>query len=169
MPFDPLPSATHNPTSGTVVPVTWLDLINSNFEAIGAAWTAFTPEWTATTTNPAIGNGTMSGGYLQLGKTLHVRYWIKPGSTTTYGTGVWELLLPNSLSVSSAYTQIIGASCYDTSSGTWYSGDAYIGSVGSTTKLSVRTDQQTSSVSVNVPFAWAAGDELMAQGTLQVA
>lgn len=57
-------------------------------------WTAFTPTWSGSTTNPVIGNGTLLGGYMVAGK--WVRFWIHVtmGSTTTYGSGTYSLTLP---------------------------------------------------------------------------
>lgn len=56
-----------------------------------SAWTAFTPTWTAATTNPVIGNGTLSGRFKQVGKIVFFRVKILAGSTTTYGTGVYTV------------------------------------------------------------------------------
>lgn len=61
--------------------------IRDNFKAIGDAWTAYTPTWTATTTDPVIGNGTINGKYMAAGKLIHARIVIVAGSTTTFGTG----------------------------------------------------------------------------------
>jgi hypothetical protein len=54
----------------------------------------FTPTWTATSTNPAIGNGTLEGKYMQFGKMCYVRYRLVIGSTTTTGSGGWRFSLP---------------------------------------------------------------------------
>ena len=35
-----------------------------------ASWTSFTPTWTASTSNPAIGNGTLRGYYLKIGRMI---------------------------------------------------------------------------------------------------
>jgi hypothetical protein len=43
--------------------------------------------WTATTTNPTIGNGTLTGRYIQLGKLVIYRIYLVGGTTTTLGTG----------------------------------------------------------------------------------
>lgn len=62
------------------------------------AWTTYTPTWTASS-NPAIGNGTISGRYqLIQGKTLLVYVTITTGSTTTFGSGAWAFGLPGSYS-----------------------------------------------------------------------
>lgn len=61
---------------------------------IQAAWTAYTPAWTATTTNPAIGNGSIVASYMQVGKTVTFEIQLNFGTTTTYGTGTWQLTTP---------------------------------------------------------------------------
>jgi hypothetical protein len=66
-------------------------------------WTAYTPTWTSSGTAPAIGNGTLQGAYLRVGKLVYVHIYWKAGSTTTYGTGLYFLSLPIS-----AYTFGVG-------------------------------------------------------------
>lgn len=62
--------------------------------SIGEAWTAFTPTWTAATTNPVLGNGTISGRYSRNNKLMVARYSLNAGTTTTFGTGAWRFSLP---------------------------------------------------------------------------
>ncbi|MEU0634563.1 hypothetical protein, partial [Streptomyces sp. NPDC005989] len=66
------------------------DQLNSMF----GAWTNWTPAWTAATTAPALGNGTMTGRYMKWGRTCMVNLELTMGSTTTYGAGVWSFSLP---------------------------------------------------------------------------
>lgn len=65
-----------------------------------SAWTSYTPTWTAATTNPAIGNGSITGQYIQLGPVVWYRGKILMGSTTTYGSGEWRISVPVSADVS---------------------------------------------------------------------
>lgn len=58
------------------------------------AWTTYTPVWTASTTNPVLGNGTLTGAWVQFGKTVHFRATLTPGSTTTYGAGAYSISIP---------------------------------------------------------------------------
>lgn len=62
------------------------------------AWDSWTPSWTATGTAPAIGNGTLTGEYIQIGKTVIFRIKFIAGTTTTFGTGIWLFSLPVTLS-----------------------------------------------------------------------
>jgi hypothetical protein len=59
------------------------------------AWTPYTPTWTAASgTNPNPGNGTLVGRYQLFGKTCHYHINFTAGSTSTYGTGVFNFALP---------------------------------------------------------------------------
>jgi hypothetical protein len=64
------------------------------FANAGKAWTAYTPGWTSTGTAPAIGNGTLTGRYLQLGALVIFSAEMVAGTTTTFGTGNYSLQLP---------------------------------------------------------------------------
>src|SRR5688572_28327966 len=68
--------------------------LRDNLKAIGDPWTAYTPTWTGTGTNPAIVNGTIGGRYLQAGKLVIGNFQIVMGSSTTFGTGSWLVGLP---------------------------------------------------------------------------
>lgn len=62
-------------------------------------WQTYTPSWTATTTNPVIGNGTLTGRYVRMfGRTYVVHIRMVAGSTTTFGSGIWIFSAPSGLS-----------------------------------------------------------------------
>lgn len=58
------------------------------------AWTSFTPVWTGSSTNPTVGNGTLVGSYMKIGRTVHFRIFLTFGSTSTKGSGVYAFSLP---------------------------------------------------------------------------
>lgn len=62
--------------------------------SVSNSWTAYTPTWSSSGTAPAIGNGTLTGRYIQLGKLVVFRIFWQAGSTTTFGTGYWTWTLP---------------------------------------------------------------------------
>lgn len=66
------------------------DQLNSMF----AAWTTYTPTWTSTGTAPAIGNGSLTGRYMKIGRTVIVEINMIAGATTTFGTGNYSFSLP---------------------------------------------------------------------------
>lgn len=58
-------------------------------------WTPYTLTWTAATTNPAIGNGTITSRYMKLdAHTVAVSVSIVCGSTSTKGSGAYSFSLP---------------------------------------------------------------------------
>jgi hypothetical protein len=65
---------------------------------VGTAWGVYTPAWTATTTNPVLGNGTLQGRYRAIDANTYL-FMIKLllGTTTTTGTGTWQFSLPATL------------------------------------------------------------------------
>ncbi|MFJ6348674.1 hypothetical protein ACIQKB_04255 [Streptomyces sp. NPDC092046] len=80
---------------GEVVTAAYLNQeVRDQFNSIISAWTSYTPVWTAATTPPALGNGTLLGAYMKVGRTCHVQLDFTAGSTTTYGAGQWSFSLP---------------------------------------------------------------------------
>lgn len=65
-------------------------------------WLKFTPSWTSSGTNPAIGNGAIRGRYRRRGSEGQVRWHVKIGTTTTFGTAEWRLSLPDGWTVSAS-------------------------------------------------------------------
>jgi hypothetical protein len=63
----------------------WRTQINSN---TAPGWTSYTPTWTGATTNPVLGNGTITGQYRRSANGDIVHWWLRilVGSTTTFGT-----------------------------------------------------------------------------------
>lgn len=93
----------------------------SLFEAEVAAMTAYTPTWAASG-SPAIGNGTLAGYYLQVGKMVDFKIGLVGGTTTTWGTAgnQWTFTLP----VAARYP---GVAPWNNS---YYIGEAYISDTG---------------------------------------
>lgn len=84
--------------------------VRDNELAIGT-WSSYTPTWTAVTTNPTIGNGTITGRYTAT--TDWVELWIAlvMGSTTTYGVGSYFVSLP--FAAVGTFEQFMDASLYN--------------------------------------------------------
>lgn len=55
----------------------------------GPAWTAYTPTWSGT-----LGNGTLTGRYTMVGKTVNWRATVTWGSTTSHAAATQTLTLP---------------------------------------------------------------------------
>lgn len=150
--------------------------LNSANSASGSswAWASWTPTWTGTGSNPAIGNGTIAAAYAQIGKTVHFRIKITMGSTTTYGSGSYRFSLP----VTSAVTptnlfQAIGLwGGYDTSSGNNLGGPMELVStttVGGLISSITTAGQIGGEVTTTAPVTWANGDIIWLQGIYEAA
>ena len=84
----------YNAVSGAVVTAANLDTYYTDLTVVGEAWVAYTPAWTAVTTNPVLGNGTLTGRYRKTGFTVDVAIELLMGSTTTYGSGTYLFSMP---------------------------------------------------------------------------
>jgi hypothetical protein len=136
---------------------------------INTAWTSYTPTWTGLSSDPAIGNGTITGAYKVIGKTCFVRGRIKMGSTTTYGGGAWLIGLP--LTASSPYGIQIPASLLNDGIA-WYSGLMNGGRTGASDKSEIQvqnTGGTADGISPTFPFTWGTADELSFSGTYEIA
>ena len=129
-------------------------------------WQSYTVSWTASTTNPAIGNGTLIGRYTQIGKTVMGTISLVMGSTTTYGSGGWYFSLPKAVASNAFLT------------GNWVVVDAsplkfYAGllrAYGNEDKISqfIR-DAGLYWLAGITPHTWANGDSLRISFTYEVA
>lgn len=68
--------------------------INSATNLNMGAWNTWTPTWQANTTNPSLGNGTLIGRYVRIGRTIIFHINLTPGSTTTFGSGPYFFATP---------------------------------------------------------------------------
>lgn len=136
------------------------DLINGF-----GAWTAYSPSWTSSGTAPALGNGTLTGAYTQIGKMVWWQAALTAGSTTTFGTGTYFLSLPVACSFAGntpiGHVDLIHA-------GSQYLGIATL--QGSSTTAGFLTQAAAGAsalVTATSPFTWASGDVLNLSGTYQ--
>lgn len=78
----------------TVAAATMNQEVRDQFNSFFAAWTSYTPTWTTTGTAPGLGNATLVGRYMKVGRTVTVHVNLTTGSTTTYGSGAYNFALP---------------------------------------------------------------------------
>lgn len=120
-------------------------------------WTSYTPTWTASVTNPTIGNGSIAGSYALTGGTMFISIRISGGSTTNYGAGTWSIGFPGTVTVVNPGVQNIG-NCLVFDSGTaFYTGAAFF---LSTTTFTGLVDGATNTFTQLVPMTWGNGDYL---------
>lgn len=138
-----------------------------DFASAFGAMSSYTPTWTAATTDPVIGNGTLSGWYTQVQKMVWFRIRLTMGSTTTYGSGRWYFSTPAAaVSLFSGASESPGnALLYDSSLAARYVRTAYF---NGTTTMGLIADDGTG-VSSTAPFTWATGDTLSIAGWFEAA
>lgn len=131
------------------------------------AWTAYTPTWVGSTGSHTLGNGTLTGSYVQVSKTVHFRVRLTIGSTTTYNAGTWRFGLPVTMvaNFSGAGDAIASATMYDLSLADRYARTVYS---YSDTQVAVLSEAGLA-ISSTVPFTWATGDTLSIVGTYEAA
>jgi hypothetical protein len=145
------------------------NVTNAKLASAAAAWTAFTPTWTNTTTNPVIGNGSIAGYYSQIGRVVNFRVTIVCGSTTTYGTGTnYFFTYPVAASANIQSRQPTCAIViYDaTSTGqTLYTGSHDAGSV----RFLGRAHTATALFNATGPYTLVSGSSIHISGTYESA
>lgn len=124
------------------------------------AWEDWTPVWTTTGSAPSVGNGSLTGRFQHVGKTVHFRLQLNWGSTTSGGTGTYQFTLPvpaSSLQWTFAANCLEGGVDNDVSIGLLESGSVFVvviddGNVANST----------------APFTWGDTDRLVVTGTYEV-
>jgi hypothetical protein len=119
-------------------------------------WSSFTPTWGSDGTAPAIGNGTLTGAYQQIGTLIVARFRMILGSTSTVGTGNYNWLLPVSAVNIGTITAIGVAYINDATAGVFHAAIQF----NSTTAIKLRAAaDQITLVSATSPMVPASGDE----------
>lgn len=136
--------------------LTQIPITTSQVSTTGA-WSTYTPAWTSSGTAPSLGNGVISGRYIQLGKLVIGRIKLGMGGTTTFGTGTYFLSLP----VTAAYSEVenIGAAFGEDSGVAGYHGFT-MKATTTTLEIVAAKDASASLWSNTVPFTWGNADNL---------
>lgn len=124
------------------------------------AFNTYTPVWTATTTNPVIGNGTLAGTWGRIGRYIYGTLNMTAGSTTTYGSGLWIFSLPVAAAALPTNTAM-GVGYTEDAGVTGFPGTLFL--ITSTTFAmrvhnSAGTYATTAGLQPTVPFTYANGD-----------
>jgi hypothetical protein len=135
------------------------------------AWISYTPTWTTDGTQPTIGNGTLTGAYKQIGKTVFVRVRLVFGSTTNGGTGAFYFNLP--VTASSAAGIQFPCSILDDGNA-WYQATVN-GQYGGFTYKTALIGQSgggansSQGISSTFPIGWGNLDSLQFNGSYEAA
>lgn len=128
---------------------------------IQTAWTAYTP----TTAGVTLGTGgTITGAYMQVGKTIHYRVTMTLG-TGGLLTGTGFIGLPVTAVTRTSRTPMGAAVCFDSSANAYFMRHA-----GWDTASRVHfIDDAGALVAAAAPFTWAISDKLEVSGTYEAA
>ncbi|WP_088320299.1 hypothetical protein [Kineosporia sp. R_H_3] len=140
----------------------WLTAIDPN------AWQSYTPALTASTTNPTLGTGgSITGKYIQVGKTVHFRIAVTFGTSPNAGSGSYRFSLPvASVAITSGAGEAPArAMLWDSSASSRVPRAAY---TFSSTIVSL-LDESGALVGSAAPWTWAAGDIITIHGTYEAA
>ena len=155
--------------SGAILTAAQLNTqVRDNLDAIGGAWTSFTPSWTNLTVGTG-GSAANTGHYIAAGKLYIVRVSVTLGSSgASFGTDPF-LTLPNSstLATASQGGSVHLGVCAFTDSGV----NSFFGFVGAQSSTQVRfrlfradgTYVSVATPSATVPFTWGSADLLTCQ------
>lgn len=138
--------------------------LRDNFKAISDAWATYTPTWTASVTNPTLGNGTLTGRRIVVGKLLLFDIELTIGSTTAVGSGTYSFTIGGT--ARSSFRKGLGElCCFDTSAATVRLG---VVDLFTTTTCSAFTFTDTR-LNNAAPFTWATGDTISLSGIVETA
>lgn len=134
----------------------------------GGAWQAYTPTWGSTGTAPAIGNGTLSGRFVQIGKLIVFTIHWAAGSTTTFGTGQYTFTFPVT-SATAPGGVVARVYSFDSSAGNFNMANA-LHSISTVFNiqypLTWPSGAQTSYTNTT-PFTWATSDTIDISGSYE--
>lgn len=139
--------------------------IRDQINSILGTWTTYTPTWTSAV-NPVLGNGTITGRYIKIGRTVTVSILLTCGSTTTYGSGAYNFGLP--FAGAAASVPYLG-SARMTNSSTWH-GQASMIATSTVFNITLPTavaQSQSANMSGVTPETLASGATIRATLTYQ--
>jgi len=137
--------------------------------AFDGSWTSYTPSWTAASSNPSIGNGSLQGWYKVVGKTCFVRGNIVMGSTTTFGSGEWYVSMP--FTASHADAILMTANLLDNGTA-WYNATVNGARAGFNYKSAIQyqvVGGTANDINATSPFTWTNSDRFLWNGSYEIA
>jgi hypothetical protein len=134
----------------------------TGIDAFFGAWNTYTPVWASSGTAPTLGNATLTGRYMKIGKLGHAVIVFIYGSTSAAGTGTYNFTLPAGWSIpvatgtAAAFGNGYGWASVDDVSAT----TRYIGTLirNSSSTVGVATHAAATAFSGTVPVTLATGD-----------
>jgi hypothetical protein len=160
-----------NPASNQFIDAAfWKSEVYDRWVDLAAAWTSYTPVWTGSTSNPSVGNGTLTGAYKRwdgTAKTVQFRILMAAGTSTTFGSGLWSFSLPSGTTLVTTGAAIHGHILDASASNNRYmvAGILNNTSGGQVERIAINGGAGVSGV---VPVTWATGDTLILGGTYEI-
>lgn len=126
---------------------------------------SYTPALTAVTTNPTLGSGSVqSGWYIQIGKLVVGQARIVFGTSgVVAGSGNYRISLPVAMALTDRALALTSARLVDASTGNVCSPTILMPPSTTTVEMHMPATWTSGAVSIiahNVPWTWAASDEL---------
>jgi hypothetical protein len=148
-------------------------LAAASAESTGLKWLgasiSYTPTWTSTGTTPSIGNGTLTGSYMQVGNLIAFTISLEFGSTTSGGTGNWRFALPFALNFN-RQSLICQGKALDLGV-RWYTnliGDSADPNTASTISIINPDSTDGDYLTATYPMTWGTSDALYVQGLYRI-
>jgi hypothetical protein len=133
------------------------------------AWTSYTPALSTNGGSITLGNGSVTGAYKQIGKTVHFRMKFQAGTTTAIGAN--EILIGLPVTAASSTFQFAGAMLDNGNA--WYAITGVGNYTGSTSNFAMIAKSTTGAswqgVSNSFPFSFLDGDYITVSGTYEAA
>ncbi|MFK0151207.1 hypothetical protein ACIQVK_03880 [Streptomyces sp. NPDC090493] len=146
--------------------------IRDQFNSFFGAWTTYTPTFGSTGTAPAVGNGTLNGQYMKIGRTVIMSLTFTIGSTTTFGSGNLSFTLP-ATGAAASNGVALNASASRTGTQNFVMGAMPLTNNATTTSTiwfaSTSTSGDWDAWTASVPWTLAAGDIVRVWGQYQAA
>src|SRR5574337_239931 len=133
---------------------------------LAGAFSTYTPTWTGTGGTPSLGNGTIAGRYIQIGKHIWVYIVFTWGSTTTANTATtWFFTLP--VTAVSTATVMGHADAFDASGPARNAGRVTIASTTTIAPSSIAAP--SANWGATSPMTWTTSDVLTMNLTYEAA
>ncbi|RPG34612.1 MAG: hypothetical protein CBB72_006980 [Muricauda sp. TMED12] len=116
--------------------------------------------WTASSTDPTIGNGELKGRYVLSGSTCTVFVELTIGSTTTFGSGDFRFSVP--------FRSVFGSRAYGSGLILNDVVQNIIPQVNSASSVAALYDENGNILSASSPSPWSAGDTIRFQITYEI-
>lgn len=134
--------------------------LRDNFKALGDPWAAYSPALS----NWTLGNGTLTGSYIQVGKFVQFMISYTGGSTTTEA-GNLVISLP--VACNWAANTPIGIATYIDASAPATVQRGFVHRGGSSTIINCTTE--TSLINATTPWTWTTSDQILISGSYESA